>query len=306
MQQAAQRYGQNQTAGSFDQQRQHWRDQAGMGGPPGNRFGGGDAGSGSIWDNWTPHPTGTGEDNGGFLGRIVGRIGQSGRDTFSGDQWNRPLPNEYGDPGFGPGSKTAYDQFLTGQPDPQIPSYLEDIYNQTRQQEEGDLQKYLPSTAESPEEAQLFESLRQQSIADANRLSTNLAGTVNAGAAGRGLLGSGINISDLIQTTGGVGNELQSRLGELGRERMGSAVERRRRREDTLSQAAEAMRGRLGGLASGRYGYGMERSTAGDQYRQEAERKLFDLRAQGMLSEQEFRNQMAIIGKQRRGQQGRA
>jgi hypothetical protein len=194
---------------------------------------------------------------------------------------------------------------MRGQPGTDIPGYLEDMYNQTRQQEEEGLQKYLPDTAESPEEAALFESLRGQSQADAQRFMSQAAQGINQGSASRGLLGSGINVNDLLGSAGGIGQQLQSQLGELSRQRMGSALERRQRREDYLAQAAEAMRGRLGGYAQGRLGYGQERQQTSDAYRQQAEQNLFDLRAKGLLSEQEFQNQMAILGKQRRAGQGR-
>lgn len=256
-----------------------------------------------------------------FLKRSVGRFtgsfgtqpggypgGYSGYDDpYSGRSINT-TPGNPNNPPFGPGYESTVDLALRrigaeGRRDiegigigetPEDAALLEDI----RRREMGNLEIGLPGTEESPELAQLYESLRQQSIADANNLGTNLAGTINSGAASRGLLGSGINIEDLIQSSGGVGRQLQSQLGEYGRQRLGNAVERRQRREDYMAQAAENLRSRLGGLEGSRYGAQQGRRDARDNAVIRQIEELSRLRSLGRISDEEYDKQRAMLERQ--------
>lgn len=136
-----------------------------------------------------------------------------------------------------------------------------------------DLLRGLPSLEESPEEAALFESLMGRARGEAGQAAQQLSGYLSQSASSRGLLGSGIDVRQQLEGLGGIGRGLEEQLGELGQERYSSAIQRRRNREEALRAAEE---------------------------------QLFQARISGLMSEQEFQNQMAIIGKQRRAQQGRA
>jgi hypothetical protein len=171
--------------------------------------------------------------------------------------------------GYNPGTQGPSDPNAGGPPPiPGLPKY--DTGYQGAYQ---DLLRGLPSLEESPEEASLFESLQGQARRNAGESAQQLSGYLSQSASSRGLLGSGIDVRNQLEGLGGIGRELESQLGELGQERYSSAIQRRRNREEAL---------------------------------QAAEDRLFQARISGLMSEQEFQNQMAIIGKQRRAQQGRA
>lgn len=282
MSQAAQRYGQNVTGNA----------PATAGDPVADAL---KRGIGRFTGSFGTQP-------GGYPGGYAGYD-----DPYSGRSINT-TPGNPNNPPFGPGYESTVDLALRrigaeGRRDieglpigeaPEDAALLEDI----RRREMGNLEIGLPSTEESPELAQLYESLRQQSIADANNLGTNLAGTINSGAASRGLLGSGINISDLIQSSGGVGRQLQTQLGEYGRQRLGNAVERRQRREDYLAQAAEGLRGRLGGLEGSRYGSQQNRRDVRDAAVIRQIEELTRLRSLGRISDEEYAKQRAMLERQ--------